>query len=198
MLVLKFGGLRGVRAGFREAVTDSLDFVTERTGAGEGAIGPESRLLTQAAWLNLKTADRRFKAQQHDQGRATPLATSLRCIGSSQIDMRSRSCRGARYAPYWARKRSCKQTRTEERNTEDRKMGLLTLEENRFGDVFLHVAMTEPFTGPATNSLHKSDLEYGDISYIAWAYERDVPRTGFAAGLASDIVPLLPWPNGQS
>jgi hypothetical protein len=77
-------------------------------------------------------------------------------------------------------------------------MGLLTPDEQRFLDVFLHEATTSPFTGPATNALHKNGLEYGDISYIAWAYEQDVPRTSAAVGHASDAAPPLPWPNRQS
>jgi hypothetical protein len=77
-------------------------------------------------------------------------------------------------------------------------MSLLTPEENRFLDVFLHEATTAPFTGPATKALHKNGLEYGDISHIAWAYEQDVPRTGFAVGHAADVAPPIPWPNRQS
>jgi hypothetical protein len=34
--------------------------------------------------------------------------------------------------------------------------------------------------------------------YIAWAYEQEVPRTGFAVGHAADAAPPLPWPNRQS
>jgi hypothetical protein len=86
----------------------------------------------------------------------------------------------------------------DERNKEDRKMRLLTAEENRFLDVFLHEATTAPFTGPATKALHKIGVEYGDISYIAWAYEQQVRRTSFAVGHAADIVPPLPWPNRPS
>jgi hypothetical protein len=77
-------------------------------------------------------------------------------------------------------------------------MRLLAPEENRFLDVFLHEATTAPFTGPATKALQKSGVEYGDISYIAWAYEQEVPRTGFEVGHAADVVPPLPWPNRQS
>ncbi len=77
-------------------------------------------------------------------------------------------------------------------------MSLLTPEENRFLDVFLHEATTAPFTGPATRVLHENGLEYGDISYIAWAYEQDVPRTGFAVGRAADLVPPFPWSNRQA
>jgi len=76
-------------------------------------------------------------------------------------------------------------------------MRLLTPEENRFLDVFLHEATTAPFTGPATKALHKCGVEYGDISYIAWAYEQEVPRTGFAVGHAAEAPPL-PWPNRES
>ena len=78
------------------------------------------------------------------------------------------------------------------------KMRLLTPKENRFLDVFLYEATTAPFTGPATRTLHERGLEYGDISYIAWAYEQEVPRTGFAVGRAADVVPPLPWPNRPS
>jgi hypothetical protein len=77
-------------------------------------------------------------------------------------------------------------------------MRRLTPEENRFLDVFLHEATTAPFTGPATKVLHENGLEYGDISYLAWAYEQDVPRTGFAVGHAADVAPPLPWSNRQS
>jgi hypothetical protein len=77
-------------------------------------------------------------------------------------------------------------------------MKLLTLEENRFLDVFLHEATTAPFTGSATKALHTIGVEYGDISYIAWAYEQKVPRTGFAVGHAADLAPPLPWSNRQS
>jgi hypothetical protein len=88
--------------------------------------------------------------------------------------------------------------RTGERTKEDRRMSLLTPEEDRFLDVFLHEATTAPFTGAATKVLHKNGLEYGDISYITWAYEQDVPRTGFPVGHAADVVPPLPWSNRQS
>jgi hypothetical protein len=77
-------------------------------------------------------------------------------------------------------------------------MRLLTPEENRFLDVFLHEATTAPFTGSATKALHKIGVEYGDISYISWAYEQEVPRTSFEVGHAADVAPPLPWPNRQS
>jgi hypothetical protein len=77
-------------------------------------------------------------------------------------------------------------------------MRVLTPEENRFLDVFLHEATTSPFTGPATKVLHEHGLEYGDISYIAWAYEQEVARTGFVVGHAADVEPPLPWSNRQS
>jgi hypothetical protein len=77
-------------------------------------------------------------------------------------------------------------------------MRLLTAEEKPFLDVFLHEATSPPFTGPATKALHSIGIEYGDISYIAWAYEQDVPRTDFAVGHAADVAPPLPWPDRQS
>ena len=77
-------------------------------------------------------------------------------------------------------------------------MRLLTPEEKRFLDVFLHEATTAPFTGPATKTLHSIGVEYDDISYIAWAYEQEVPRTGFAWGHAAEIAPPLPWSIRES
>jgi hypothetical protein len=77
-------------------------------------------------------------------------------------------------------------------------MTLLTPEEKQFLDVFLHEATTAPFAGPATTALHKIGVEYGDISYIAWAYEQEVRRTSFEVGHDADTAPPLPWPNRPS
>jgi hypothetical protein len=77
-------------------------------------------------------------------------------------------------------------------------MPLLTPAEKVFLDVFLHEATTSPFRGPATKALHGIGVEYGDISYIAWAYEQDVPRTSFAVGHAAEVAPPLPWATGES
>jgi hypothetical protein len=73
------------------------------------------------------------------------------------------------------------------------KMRILTQDEKQFLDVFLHEATTSPFTGPATQALHEIGVEYGDISYIAWAYEQDVPRTRFELGHSAPVAPPLPW-----
>jgi hypothetical protein len=77
-------------------------------------------------------------------------------------------------------------------------MKLLTPEEQAFLDVFLHEATTAPFTGPATTALHSIGVEYGDIPFLAWAYEQQVPRTSFAIGHAADVAPPLPWLNRES
>lgn len=77
-------------------------------------------------------------------------------------------------------------------------MPILTPQEKSFLDAFLHEATTSPFSGPATKSLHKIGVEYGDISYIAWAYEQDVPRTGFELGHAAEAAPPLPWPTREA
>jgi hypothetical protein len=77
-------------------------------------------------------------------------------------------------------------------------MSILTPREKSFLDVFLHEATTSPFTGPATEALHQIGVEYGDISYIAWAYERDVPRTSFEWGRAVEAAPPLPWTTRES
>ena len=76
-------------------------------------------------------------------------------------------------------------------------MRILTADETRFLDVFLHEATTSPFTGPATEALHQIGVEYGDISYIAWAYDRDVPRTSFEWGHSAAVAPPLPWPTRE-
>src|SRR5580700_7024291 len=75
-------------------------------------------------------------------------------------------------------------------------MRILTPEEKEFLDVFLHEATTSPFfNGPATKALYAIGVEYRDISYIAWAYEQDVPRASFEWGHAAAVAPPLPWTN---
>jgi hypothetical protein len=90
-------------------------------------------------------------------------------------------------------KKSGRQTRTSKRRIEGHEMKILTPAEKSFLDVFLHEATTAPFTGPATAALHSIGVEYGDISYIAWAYEHDVPRTRLELGHSADVAPPLPW-----
>jgi hypothetical protein len=73
-------------------------------------------------------------------------------------------------------------------------MPILTPTEKAFLDVFLHEATTAPFfNGPATKALYGIGVEYRDISYIAWAYEQDVPHTDFGWGHAAAVAPPLPW-----
>jgi hypothetical protein len=43
-------------------------------------------------------------------------------------------------------------------------MSILTGQEKQFLEVFLHEAITSPFSGPATKALHQIGVEYGDIS----------------------------------
>jgi hypothetical protein len=78
-------------------------------------------------------------------------------------------------------------------------MAILTPEEKAFLDVFLHEATTSPFfNGPATKALHAIGVEYHDISYLSWAYDREVPRTSFEYGHAADEAPPLPWPDREA
>jgi hypothetical protein len=78
-------------------------------------------------------------------------------------------------------------------------MQILTPEEKEFLDVFLHEATTSPFfSGPASKALHAIGVEYHDISYISWAYDREVPRTSWEWGHAADVAPPLPWANRES
>jgi hypothetical protein len=74
-------------------------------------------------------------------------------------------------------------------------MKILTPSEKSFLDVFLHEATTPPFTGPATRALHGIGAEYGDLPYLAWAYEQESPRTSFELGHSADQPPPLPWTN---
>jgi hypothetical protein len=77
-------------------------------------------------------------------------------------------------------------------------MAILSPAERDFLGVFLHEATTSPFfQGPATKALYALGVEYRDISYLAWAYERDVPRTSCELGQAADVAPL-PWPNREA
>ena len=77
-------------------------------------------------------------------------------------------------------------------------MKILTPQEKAFLDVFLHEATTSPFTEPATAALHTIGAEYGDISYIAWAYEQEVPRASFEWGHSAEAAPPLPWTTRES
>ena len=78
-------------------------------------------------------------------------------------------------------------------------MTILTTQEKEFLDVFLHEATTSPFfRGPATNALYAIGVEYRDISYIAWAYHQEVPRTSFEWGHAAEVAPPLPWPTQEA
>jgi hypothetical protein len=95
-------------------------------------------------------------------------------------------------------KKSGKQTQASKQRNEGREMSILSPHEKSFLHVFLHEATTSPFTGPATKALHQIGVEYGDISYIAWAYGQDVPRTGDEWGHAADVAPPLPWTNRES
>lgn len=75
-------------------------------------------------------------------------------------------------------------------------MAILTQEEKEFLDVFLHEATTSPFfSGPASKALHGIGVEYHDLSYLSWAYDREVPRASWEWGHAADISPPLPWLN---
>ncbi len=78
-------------------------------------------------------------------------------------------------------------------------MSILTLQEKEFLDVFLHEATTSPFfSGPATKALHAIGVEYRDISFLAWAYHHEVPRTTFEWGHSAEVAPPLPWPDRES
>jgi hypothetical protein len=75
-------------------------------------------------------------------------------------------------------------------------MPILTPGEKKYLGVFLHEATTPPFfKGPATQALYAIGIEYRDISYIAWAYDHEVPRTGFGWGHVAAVAPPLPWPT---
>src|SRR5205823_12329045 len=78
-------------------------------------------------------------------------------------------------------------------------MTILTPAEKQFLDVFLHESTTSPFfSGPATKALYALGVEYRDISYLAWAYDREVARTSFGWGHSADEAPPLPWTTREA
>ncbi len=78
-------------------------------------------------------------------------------------------------------------------------MTILTPAEKEFLDVFLHEATTSPFfRGPATKALYGLGVEYRDIAYLAWAYQREVPRASFGWGHAAEVAPPLPWTTREA
>jgi hypothetical protein len=78
-------------------------------------------------------------------------------------------------------------------------MSILSPQEKEFLDVFLHEATTSPFfRGPASKALFAIGVGYGDISWIAWAYNHEVPRTSFEWGHAADVSPPLPWATREA
>src|SRR5262245_5813212 len=87
------------------------------------------------------------------------------------------------------RKKSIRQTLTNRPSNRGRDMSILTPQEKSFLDVFLHEATTSPFSGPATKVLHAIGVEYRDISYLAWAYNKEVPQTSFGWGHAAEVAP---------
>ena len=96
------------------------------------------------------------------------------------------------------RKKSGRQTQSSKQRNGDLEMSILIPQEKSFLDVFLHEATTSPFTGPATKALHQIGVEYSDISYIAWAYEQDVPHASFGWGHPAAVAPPLPWANREA
>jgi len=77
-------------------------------------------------------------------------------------------------------------------------MAILPPEEKEFLDVFLHEATTSPFTGPATKALHAIGAEYRDVSWLAWAYNREVGGHENGWGHAALVSPPLPWPDRET
>ena len=75
-------------------------------------------------------------------------------------------------------------------------MPILTPQEKEFLDVYLHEATTAPFfNGAASKALLGIGVEHRDLSYLAWAYNREVPRNSAEWGHAAEVSPPLPWPT---
>ena len=55
-----------------------------------------------------------------------------------------------------------------------------------------------PYTGPATKVLHSIGVEYGDISYLVWTYDHEVPRSSFEWGHDANTAPPLPWATREA
>jgi hypothetical protein len=70
----------------------------------------------------------------------------------------------------------------------------LTDREREFLAVFVHVATTDPFKGPATDELHRRDIYYSDLPHLLEAYyhESHGPVSN------SDVLPTCPWNDREA
>ena len=75
---------------------------------------------------------------------------------------------------------------------------ILTRDEIAFLDVYCHEGTEPPFGGPATEAMTSIGVHSGDTLNLQWAYLRDKPPAGPVIGNASEIAPLLPWPNREA
>ena len=73
-------------------------------------------------------------------------------------------------------------------------MMLLTRQEKEFLTAFIYEATTDPFTGPATDELHRRDIFYNDLSNLMAAYYLEsVGNREDVRGRSSSVSPPCPW-----
>jgi hypothetical protein len=70
----------------------------------------------------------------------------------------------------------------------------LTDREREFLSAFISEATTDPFSGPATQELHRRNIYYTDLPHLLTAYYRDGPpgQEGFG-GKHTSTPPPCPW-----
>jgi hypothetical protein len=75
----------------------------------------------------------------------------------------------------------------------------LTFQERDFLAVFIYEATTNPFKGPATESLHGRDIYYTDLAHLLTSYYRENPpdQIGFG-GTNHRNAPPCPWLDRES
>lgn len=75
----------------------------------------------------------------------------------------------------------------------------LTEHEETFLAAFIYEATNEPFTGPATRSLHARGVSYTDLYSLMTAYSRLHPGTPeYPFGSRNPDPPPCPWPDRET
>lgn len=71
---------------------------------------------------------------------------------------------------------------------------VLTDRERDFLAAFLAEATTDPFTGPATEELHRRDIYYSDVPHLLAAYyQQSPPDEEGLGGKPNARPPRCPW-----
>lgn len=64
---------------------------------------------------------------------------------------------------------------------------------------FIHEATTDPFTGPATEELHRRDIYYTDLRHLLAAYYCESPgEHEDLGGQNAPTLPPCPWSDRET